>query len=271
MIKRFTSIIGAVLCLSAPATADVIHVSVGARLTHLSFLVPGKHRYLRYLVKPDGSRTLVDIWTRSLSFERAPQSGERQMRIQQRWERPDGSRVIVQDSRFEAQTFRPLTHVLRIEQPDKEIVRGFRFKAREVTGMAELASNDRLDFKMPQSEEHYNFEYDMELLQTLPFAAGREFNIPFYDAGIDKQPDRYDFKVAGSAHLRGPDGQIIDCWLVTADYKTGKVVSRFWFAKKNQVLVREAALDSDGVTHIKTLLPPEPQDELDRDDGSRAP
>jgi len=127
--------------------------------------------------------------------------------------------------------------------------------------MPELAANERAGFDMPQGEAHYNFEYDMELLQALPLAAGRTFDIPFYDAGIDKQPDRYDFTVAGSARLKGPDGKDVDCWLVTADYKTGKVVSRFWFSKKSQVLIREEAITKDGAISIKTLLPPEAADE----------
>jgi hypothetical protein len=68
------------------------------------------------------------------------------------------------------------------------------------------------------------------------------------------------FKVAGSDRITGWDGKPIDCWVVTADYNTGSVRSRFWFDKKSQVLVREEApLDGGGML-VKTLLPPEAGD-----------
>jgi len=253
--------IGAItLLLSSPAIADVVHLAVGPRLARASLLSPSTHRYLRYLVKADGSRKLVDIWTRQLTFEPGP-DGKRAMHIRQRWDRADGSILLVQDSWFEPGSFRPLTHVRRTVQGAKTSIWGFRFEPRDIKGMPELAGNDRAGFDMPQAEGHYNFEYDMELLQALPLKAGRSFDIPFYDAGIDKQPDRYDFTVAGSERVKGPDGKDIDCWLLTADYRTGKVVSRFWFAKANQVLIREVGTLPDGTTLIKTLLPPEPGDE----------
>jgi hypothetical protein len=66
--------------------------------------------------------------------------------------------------------------------------------------------------------------------------------------------------VAGAGRIAGPDGKPMDCWLVTADYNTGKVLSRFWFAKADQVLVREEQTQKDGSTLVKTLLPPESAD-----------
>jgi hypothetical protein len=97
-------------------------------------------------------------------------------------------------------------------------------------------------------------------LQTLPLADGYTANIVFYDAGIDKKADHYVFKVAGSATIQGWDGRPVDCWLVTADYNTGQIKSRFWFDKKSQVLVREEAPMDKGALLVKTLLPPEAGD-----------
>lgn len=259
----------AALLLATPGMAEMIHVSVGPKLARASLLRPSVHRYVRYLIKPDGARRLIDLWTRRLTYEPAPGSGVREMRIQQRWDRPDGSLTLLQDSWFEPGTFRPLMHVRRTDHGDRTVVWAFRFNRKEVSGIPDFARNERSDFRMPQTEEHYNFEHDMELLQALPLATGRKFDIPFYDAGIDKQPDRYEFDVAGSGRLQGADGKDIDCWVVTAAYKTGKVVSRFWFSKRDQVLVREEETMNDGSKLIKTLLPPEPADDL-RDAGAPA-
>ena len=162
---------------------------------------------------------------------------------------------------FEAGTFRPLTHIRRATKEDgSTVVAGYRFEADKVVGVADLADNSKKDFSLAYAEPAYNFEHDMEFLQTLPLAEGYGANIVFYDAGIDPKADRYVFKVTGSARIEGWDGKPVDCWLVTADYNTGQVKSRFWFDKKTQVLVREEAPLKDGGYLVKTLLPPEAGD-----------
>jgi hypothetical protein len=259
-LRSFLIVIAISVC--SPAIAEVIHLRVGQNLARFALLTPSTHRYVRYLIKPNGARQLVDIWSRRLTFEPAPDGGPRAMRIYQRWDRADGSRVLIQDSWFEPATFKPLTHIRRTEQGGKTTVWGFRFTAKGVVGLPGLAGNERAEFRIAQSEEHYNFEQDIEFLQALPLSSGRQFDIPFYDAGIDKQPDRYRFSVAGSARLAGPEGEPINCWMVTADYNTGKVVSRLWLSKKGQVLIREEQYQGDGSILIKALLPPEPRDAL---------
>jgi hypothetical protein len=106
--------------------------------------------------------------------------------------------------------------------------------------------------------------FDTELSDThdgLPGFEITDSDIPFYDAGIDNKPDRYKFVVAGSARFIGPEGKPIDCWLVTADYNSGKVQSRFWFAKKGLLMLREEEQMDDGRILLKVLLPPERGDE----------
>lgn len=252
------------LVAGSPARADIAHLSVGEALQRFSLLTPGAHRYMRYLVDKDGSRQPVDIWDRRVSFEPKPDGSGPGMHIHQRWDRADKSSVLIQDSWFDTATFRPLTHVRDTEKGGKTTLWAFRFTNNAVVGLPNVAGNERAEFSMAQSEPHYNFEYDMELLQTLPLANGRTFDIPFYDAGIDSKPDRYKFVVAGSDGLIGPEGKPIDCWLVTADYNSGKVQSRFWFAKKGQLMLREEELMDDGRILLKMLLPPEPGDEKTR-------
>jgi hypothetical protein len=256
----FLSLVALGLVAASPAAADIVHLSVGQKLQRFADLTPGTHRYMRYLVHQDGSRQAVDIWDRRVSFEPKPDGSGLGMHIHQRWDRADKSSVLIQDSWFDAGTFRPLTHVRDTEKGGQTTLWGFRFTKAAIVGLPSLAGNQRTSFSMPQSEPHYNFEYDMELLQTLSLAAGRTFDIPFYDAGIDSKPDRYKFVVAGSDRLIGPDGRPVDCWLVTADYNTGTIQSRFWFAKRGQLMLREEEVQNDGTILLKVVLPPEPMD-----------
>ena len=237
----------------------VIHVGDGTVDTKR--LNPGSHRYLRYTVK-DGRRIAQDIWNRTVSFEM--KDGRRLLHITQRWDEanapPGTGSALEQDSWFEPSTFRPITHVRTVTKADGKTVAGYEFKADGAVGMKDLAGNTRRDFAIAYAEWPFNFEYDMELLQTLPLRAGFDANIPFYDAGIDKKSDRYDFKVAGSNSFTGWDGRMVDCWLVTADYNSGVIKSRFWFDKRTYLLVREEASLPDGGLLVKTLLPPEAAD-----------
>ena len=243
----------------AAAARGPIVVRIGDQAVRTGRLAPGTHRYLRYKVK-DGHRAPVDIWIRTVAFEE--RGGRRMLHLTQRWDEvgasPSGAVAVDQDSWFDAPTFRPVTHVRRATLADDAVtLAGYRFTPDRALGMTELAGNVRADFALAYAEVPFNFEYDMELLQTLPLAAGRAFSLPFYNAGIDPKADRYVFRVAGSAAIRRWDGRSTDCWLVTADYNTGEVKSRFWFAKGTQLLIREEARLSDGSTLIKTLLPPE--------------
>lgn len=246
------------LVIAVPAHADTMHLKVGEPLARFAKLRPGVHRYVRYTVGADGNRKAIDIWQRTVSFGPEAQGQPDALHIVQRWDRVDG-KVLIQDSWFDRNTFSPKTHIRHTVVDGKDDYAGYRFNAAQVVGMPDLANNSRKEFVMALAEPSYNFEYDMELLQTLPMANGRTFDIPFYDPGIGK-PGRYNFVVAGSETIPGPDGRPIDCWLVTADYNKGKVGARFWFAKSNQVLIREEAPMDGGATLVKTLLPQEAGD-----------
>ena len=252
------------LALAAPAAAETATIRVGPPPARMDLLKPGSHRYLRYEVK-DGKRIARDIWDRTISFE--THDGRRLLHIVQRWDEvnvpPGGATSLEQDSWFEPDTFRPLTHVRRRTADGQVGVLGYRFLDDRAVGLADLPDNQRKDFSLSYPETPFNFEYDMELIQTLPLHDGYVANIPFYDAGIDKQADRYTFKVAGSDRVAGWDGRPVDCWLITADYNTGTVQSRWWVAKASQVVLREESHLPTGAIFIKTLLPPEAGDAPD--------
>ena len=247
----------AVLPACGAARADTTRLTVGQPLARFDRLKPGVHRYLRYKVEGD-KRTAIDIWVRGVRFE--TQAGQPRLHLTQRWDEMSGPVPwSVQDSWFEPGTMRPLTHVRSLVRDGAPQVGGYAFRPDRITGMADLPQNARKDFEIASPEPAYNFEYDMELLQALPLARGYAADIVFYDPG-QAPPAHYVFKVEGEAELAGPDGRKIPCWLVTADYNTGKVVSRFWFAKGSQVMIREESVQADGAVLVKTLLPPEAGD-----------
>jgi hypothetical protein len=245
----------------ARAEAAPTYFRVGDAQIRTGRLRPGTHRYLRYEVK-EGRRTARDIWTRTISYE--THEGTRQLHIVQRWDEvapPPGTVLaLIQDSWFDPRDFRPLTHLRRAIKSDGEVLSGFRFGIGAVIGISDLVGNTKKDFRLAYDEVPYNFEYDMELIQALPLRTGLVASIPFYDPGIDKKADRYIFKVTGTATIKGWDGTPRACWLISADYNTGSVKSRFWFDKRTQVLVREESAMPDGATFVKTLLPPESAD-----------
>ena len=154
---------------------------------------------------------------------------------------------------------RPLTHVKVLTRDGTTTVGGYRFLPDKIVGMDDLPDNSRKDFLQPSAEPSYNWETDMEFLQALPLADGYAASINFYDP-LQDPPARYIYKVEGSGKIAEPDGSDIECWIVSIDFKREKASSRFWFAKKTQVLMREETSMPDGSTLVKTLLNPESGD-----------
>ena len=115
-----------------------------------------------------------------------------------------------------------------------------------------LADNAHKDLAIATPEPTFNFETDMEMLQTLPLAEGYEAQINFYHGG-GGAPARYTFKVAGSQPIAGPAG-LVDAWVITCDYNRPGTLSRFWFAKGTQLMLRQESLMPDGRTMVKTLI-----------------
>ena len=253
-------VLGVALALRNQAHAETQIVKVGPPPARMNLLKAGSHRYLRYEVRGD-KRVAHDIWSRLVSFEL--KDGVRRLHLTQRWDQvnaaPGATSALEQDSWFDARIFRPLTHVRRVFVGEEVTLAGYEFLDDKAVGLAGLPNNRRKDFSINYSETPFNFEYDMELIQTLPLHLGYEANIAFYDVGIDKKADRYTFKVAGSSKITAWNGFPVDCWLVTADYNTGTVQSRWWVDKTSQVVIREESR-RDGALLIKTLLPPESAD-----------
>lgn len=245
---KFALLLGAASAL--PAQAAVHDIDVGTQLPRFSLLKEGTHHYLRYL-KDGGANKPIDIWEREVRFE--TRDGKKLLHVRQRW---DGVAptpyTLLLDSWFEAGTFRPISHERIREKDGARTVEGFLFSPTKVTGMPELAGNTQKDLVVESSEPTYNFETDIEFLQTLALAEGEEFRINFYHPGGKPPPQRYTWKVVGSERIDGPAGPL-DCWVLTTSYNGPGPASKFWFAKGSQVMVRQASETPRG-TLVKTLI-----------------
>ncbi|MGZ5200651.1 MAG: DUF3108 domain-containing protein [Telluria sp.] len=247
---RFT-LVAALAALSLQAQAAVHDINVGTQLPRFSLLKAGTHHYLRF-VKDAGANKPMDIWERSISFE--TRDGKQLMHVHQRWDGVAPKQyTLLLDSWFEPGTFRPISHERIRDMDGAHKVEGFVFSPTQVTGMRDLADNVQKDLVVPSSEPTYNFETDMEFLQTMALAEGEEFRINFYHPG-GPAPQRYTWKVVGSESIAGPAGPV-ECWVLTTDYNqpAGSPLSKFWFAKGSQLMVRQETVTPKG-TLVKTLI-----------------
>ncbi|WP_296948489.1 hypothetical protein [uncultured Massilia sp.] len=253
--QRLLAAFAASLGLSSPfaALAAPHDVDVGTPLPRYDLLKPGAHHYLRFLRVPaTGASQPIDIWMREVRFE--DRDGKRQLHVVQRWDAvlPAPS-VRTFDSWFEAGTFRPLTHERVLDKDGKRSVEGFAFAPDRITGLPGLADNTQKDLAVHSPEPTYNFETDIELLQALPLADGYVARINFYHPGGKAAPQRYTFRVTGSASIAGPAGPV-DCWVLETDYNQPGAASTFWFAKGSQLMVRQESPMPDGRVMVKTLV-----------------
>lgn len=238
---------------AAPVVAgEVAKLSVGDPLPRFSLLKPGTRTYLRSQLR-GGGHVATDVWQREVRFERV--DGADRLRILQRW---DGTgrepSLVTRDSLFDIGTFRPDTHVRITKAQGKTLVEGFRFMPGALVGLADLPDNAHAALKIDFAEPMFNFEADLELLQTLPLARGYAVSIPFFHP-VGGQPARYVWRVASEERLASPDGRAIPCWVVETDYnRPDQKPARFWLAKGTQQLVKNESIAPDGTTHRKTLL-----------------
>lgn len=230
--------------LAWTAVAHGADVNVGEPMPRFSLLKEGTHRYLRFL-RHGEANTPVDIWSREVRFAKDG------MLVKQRWDGAGSVKTL--ESWFEMGTFRPRSHIRISEKDGKRLAEGFTFDGKRITGMKDLPDNARSDMVVEGTEPTYNFETDIEFLQTLPLAAGYEANINFYHPGGSIAPARYRFKVSGEQTVAGPQGPV-DCWVVTTDYNRPGNVSTFWFAKATQLMVRQESALPGGRVMIKTLI-----------------
>lgn len=229
-------------------TREPAMLRVGDRLPRFDLVRPGAKTYLISTTK-DGRHNATNIWRRETRFENG------KLRVVQHWDGVGSNAPFVdRDSLFELGTFRPSSHTRITVQPGKRTVEGYLFRDRDIVGLPDLPDNVRSTFSVASDEPMFNFETDMEMLGTLPWAPGFTVSIPFFHPAPDSVPARYLWACAGDDVLSGPDGRPLDCWIVACDYNAGGPPTRFWYAKRTQQFVKLEGPGRDGAVHRKTLL-----------------
>jgi len=234
----------------AASSSSVDMLQVGQPLPRSAMLVPGVHRYVRYIISGD-TRSLLDLWSRRLSYEN--KDGRRLMHILQRWDAADKSYVAIFDQTFDAETFRPISQSQTITRNGASKVLSVVFDGAKVDSTSDETSGHGKPLHEKFDMAFYNWHTDMELLQALPLKKGYAASIPFYDVGLDP-PARYIYAVVGEETIPSPEGLPTDCWVVVFKQDAATPPQRFWFAKRNQVLVREESVVPGKGTLVKTLL-----------------
>jgi hypothetical protein len=251
MFAALAMVTAPVTAVSPPAPA-VAHIKVGDVLPRFGMLRPGTRTYLRYRVM-QGVWRPIDIWRREVSFE--DRSGARRLRIVNLWTGATSAPSNLEiDSWFEVATFAPLTHERRLTRAEEVRNEGFLFAPGRVQALPTTPSNSRAEFVLETPQPVFNFETDMELLQTLPLANGYAARLRFYHPG-GPPPADWVFRVVGSTRLQHA-GTAVDCWMVTMSQaeNPGPNPSRFFVAKQGQGVLRVEQPQSDGSLTVKMLV-----------------
>ena len=243
---------------AGPVRAEELLLRAGEPLARADLLKPGTQRYLRYLVK-NGHRNPLDMWVRTVSFEE--RDGRRIVRIVQQWDGVgEEPTVRIEESVAEAGTMLPISQRRVYTSAGKTTTWAYLFDGTAVAADPAVADNRAAGFSKATPAPVYNFVPDIEWFRQLPMQEGRVFVAELYDPGPE-EPGRYRLTVAGSARIAGPDGRPVDCWLVTTDYNhPERGLTRYWFAKANQYLVRQEVDTGERGYLVKILLPPEAAD-----------
>ena len=240
----------------APAQAKTDMIEVGQALPRADLLRPGVHRYVRYMISGD-SRGLMDLWTRTLSYEM--KDGRRIMRIRQRWDAADKSYVALFDQTFEPGTMRPLAQIETVTRDGVTKSLSVVFKDGRVDSVGDGAAGAAKPLHECFAMPFFNFHPDMEFLQALPLGKNYVASIPFYDVR-QEPPARYTYTVSGEATVPSADGSPIKCWIVLFQPDPKGPVIHFWFAERDQTLVREETDIPGKGRLVKTLLNAEAED-----------
>jgi hypothetical protein len=159
-----------------------------------SHLKPGMKQFLVYMQNPKtGNVKFLSLWNRRTEFKKM--QGQDVVVISQKWFMDDSLYVRDVYSICQKDNFQPLYHYSSMP---KNGVEAFHFGQGSVVGADTVANNTKKDFVQTLAEPTLNWELDLEVLEMLPYEAGKTFALNFYHPGGKTLPQYYLYKVSCS-------------------------------------------------------------------------
>lgn len=233
-LKKISLIILMVITFQLTANAQKDTIDISKKELLMKNLSEGNDQYLVY-GSVDGRILFSSIWSRTVKFETF--NNKDVINISQSWVGTSKNQNREVYSVSSAENFEPIYHYTK---SGKEIVEAFNFAKRRIYGTDTIANNSKRKFNLAISAPSLNWELDMEVFKTLPYAKGKTFVINFYHPGSKIGPQFYDYKVVGEETLKGLNGDI-DCWIMKIDFGMtyGKYSAQtFWIDKKTKSTIK---------------------------------
>ena len=234
--------------LNGMAQTDTINFKSNKLRT--SQLKTGLKQYLVYLQQPSQKKKLsLSIWTREVSL--AELNGAKRYIITQKWFSNDTTNYRSIYSVNKADDFAPVYHSETIGSQ----VKAFNWYAEHIDGADTVMNNKQKTFALQLDQPCFNWNLDIETMEMLPLARGKEFVLRLYDAGSG-QPDNIHYKVSGEEILTTLDNRTVACWKLLLEGDHGQIhyTQTFWISKKEHEFLME--VDAiNGMYRYKVKLP----------------
>lgn len=238
------SLLVATLSLSFAQRTDTLDVNHPALI--MKNLKSGMKHYIVYGVDAKGKTASPWIWRRDV--QPAQRNGEAVLILEQQWNGPDTSAYRELYSIVSAKDFRPIYHYAKSSRGTD----AFNFSKGNIKGADTVANNTQKNLSVDTKVLPYNWELDLEVFQTLPYAKDKQFAINFYHPGGRSAPQYYLYKVIGDEEIDGANDQKIDCWKLKIDYRENSWAI-FWISKKSKEVIKMHE-NYNGYQRYKVLL-----------------
>jgi hypothetical protein len=215
--------------VAANAQVDTIDVS---RDLLVMYLPEGRSQYSVSFQMPNGTIRYVGLWNRTVRFSSA--GGKEQIVVEQDWWTSDSA---AHRKVFSVCSFMDFTPLFHYSKDGKGKVEAYNFSDNRVTGSDTTAENSRKGFELALSMPTLNWELDLEIFRTLPYALNKTFVISFYHPG-GPPPAYYSYVITAEETLALAGGGQADCWVMTIDYGSGRGATTFWISKKSREVLK---------------------------------
>ncbi|OEK02887.1 hypothetical protein BFP97_15745 [Roseivirga sp. 4D4] len=216
--------------LSAALSAQVDTIGIQSRLD-LDMLDTGLKKYVVYMENVQSNQLLgLAIWERETTKRIV--EGKGKIYVKQRWKSQDSSWRKELHSINDGTTFLPEYHFTSSDNG----IEAFGFTKSDIVGLDSVKNNSRKDFYLKLELPTYNWELDMEILETLMYDVNKAYVIQFYHPGSKTPPKYHEYKVIGDEGV-AVLGSSHDCWKVQIEYSNINNAV-FWISKSSNQILR---------------------------------